>query len=197
LLGTALGMAIVFGMSEMIEPLGQDASTSDVVALGVRYGLLLTLVPAVWAGISSLAFRLARGWAVIPALTLPVYVMIACWLRQDTLRASAAALSDAVNAEIDAHGLEMAETIAMPTQGIPLAMDVPALMAHAGAGFFDEHVQRALTALEREVSFTLLASLVPGVLVSLVALSVGYRRGWAERHEADLDRLRRLEATPR
>lgn len=196
-LGTALGIAIVVGLSEMFEPLGDDADTSDVLALGVRYGLLLTLVPAVWAGLSSLALRLARGWTVVPALTLPVYVMIACWLRRDEVRASAGALSDAVNAQMDTHGLEMAETLGMPTSGLPLETDVPMRMAHAGAGFFDDHVQGALAALEHEVSFILLASVLPGVVVSLVALAVGYRRGWAVRHEADLERLRRLDAIPR
>jgi len=202
-LGVALGVAIVVFFSETGESIGEQAETSDVLTLGVRYGLLLTLVPAVWAGLSSLAFRLARGWAVIPALTLPVYVIVACWLRQDELRASAAALSAAVSHTIDAHGLAIAQQIAMPggalpiampTDGIPLAGDVPLLLAQAGDTFFEAPVRTALSLLERQVTITLVAALVPGVLVSLLALSIGYRRGFALRHEADLERLRKLDA---
>jgi hypothetical protein len=194
-LGTLLGIGIVMGMSEMMEPLGEEAASGDVLAFGVRYGLMLTTVPAVWAGLSSLAFRLARGWAVVPALTLPSYVAVACWIRQDELRASATALSHAVSAQLDAHGLETAQVIATQS-GVPTAADVPALMAHAGASFFDDHVRTALDALDHEVVITLVVSLVPGVLVSLLALSVGYRRGWRVRHEADLERLRQLEPRP-
>lgn len=193
LLGMLLGVAILVFYSEMSETLGEDAEPTDLITLGARYGLLLALVPAVWAGLSSLAFRLARGWAVIPALTLPVYVIVACWLRQDDLRTSFDALSEAVNRQIDTHGLQMAQQIAMPANGVPLAADVPMRMDQAGDLLLAGPVRTALGFLEQQVTITLIAALVPGVLVSLLALSVGFRRGWAERHEADLERLRKLE----
>ena len=192
-LGTLLGLAIVFGMSEMVEPLGDDASPTDVAVLGLRYGLYLSIVPAIWAGLSSLALRLARGWAVIPALTLPLYVMIAAWLRAGVLRSSVDALTRAVNAQLDARSAEMADQIGMPSDGMLPGVEVPMLMARAGDTFFDAPVRAALAVVEREVVFTLIAALVPGLLVSFVALAIGYRRGWEARHEADLERLRRLE----
>ncbi len=193
-LGVGLGIVVVLGLSESIEPLGAAASTDDVLWLGARYGILITIVPAIWAGLSSLAFRLARGWAVVPALTLPAYVGVACWLRQSELRASAQALSETVNAQIDLNGLSIAQQLAMPSI-TATPMDVPLLMAHAGDVFFTPPVRAAVAGLEGEVVLTLIAALVPGVLVSVLALSVGYRRGWAQRHEADLERLRRAAAS--
>lgn len=191
-LGVGLGIVLLVGLSESIEPLGEAASSDDVLWLGARYGILLTIVPAIWAGLSSLAFRLARGWAVVPALTLPAYVGVACWLRRDDLRASAVALADAVNTQVDLSSLSLAQQVAMPS--ITAApMDVPMLMAHAGDAFFAPPVRAAVSGLEGQVVLTLIAALVPGVLVSILALSVGYRRGWAVRHEADLERLRRAE----
>lgn len=191
-LGVGLGITIVFFFSQSVEPLAEAAATSDVLWLGARYGLLLTLVPAIWAGLSSLAFQLARGWAVIPALTLPIYVGIAGWLRQDDLRASALALTNAVSGQLDQDSLAITRQVALPdVTGSP--MDVPMLAAHVGDVFFTPPVRAALNGLETQLVLTVIAALVPGVLVSVIALSVGYRRGWAVRHEADLERLRRAE----
>ena len=195
-LGAALGVALVVLASETVDSIGEGAAMPDLLSLGVRYGLLMAVAPAVWAGVASLALRLARGWAVVPALTLPLYVAIACWLRADALRSAMRALSAAVDRHLDQGGVEVLRDLAPAAGGAPLPTDVPMLMAHAGDAFLDGPVRVALAALEGEVGITLIAALVPGVLVSIVALSVGYRRGWAERHEADLERLRRAASSP-
>ena len=85
-LGGVVGVACSLLLTEALGRMLADARSSEVALLGLRWGLALALAPALWAGLSSLALKLARGWALVPAFVLPAYVFAAAWLRSTELK---------------------------------------------------------------------------------------------------------------
>lgn len=177
-----LGVALVIVMSGLADPRGGRAPLDAQVALGVEVGLLLGIAPAVWAGLSSLAFTLARGWALVPALGIPACVAGALALVRGALHARADEVVHAVNERLDARGLELLTGVLAHAPRTLGPGDVLDVMAEAGEPFFDPPVRAALDALAVELESAILAGLVVGLVVSVPALVVGYRRGFARRH---------------
>lgn len=177
-----VGVALVVVTSGLGDPRGGPAPLEAQVVLGVEYGLLLGIAPAVWAGLSSLAFTLARGWALVPALGIPACVAGAIVLLRGALRARADEVVHAVNERLDARGLEMLSGVLSHAPHTTGPGDVLDVMADAGEPFFDPPVRAALDALAVELELAIVAGLTLGVLLSVPALVIGFRRGFARRH---------------
>ena len=71
------------------------------------------------------------------------------------------------------------------------------MLAEAGAAFFDPPARVALSALRDELLFAIGIGLAPATCLSVIALALGYRAGYATRHEADLARIERAGDSPR
>jgi hypothetical protein len=177
-----LGVAVVLASAGLVAPRGMPAPLEAQLWLGVEYGLALGIAPAVWAGASSLAFTLARGWALVPTLGIPACVAGALYLAQGALRARADEVVHALDERLDARGLEMLTDVFAHAPRSLGPMDVPDLMARAGEPFFDPPVRAALGALAIELETALVLGLGVGIVLSVPALVVGYRRGLAARH---------------
>lgn len=190
LLGTTLTLALVFALWSTIAPRGEPAPESDVILFAIGYGLLTWTGPALWAGLSELTWKLTRFWALVPAISIPAAVGGSIYASQAVLRSQADDLVHAVTTCLDQRGLAVLEEPFSGGTALPTPFTLPTLLAEAGEAFFDPTAQRALDAFRSELLLAIGLGLVPSVTLSLVALGIGYRSGYARRHEADLDRLR-------
>jgi hypothetical protein len=189
-LGTTLTLALVFALWGTISPGGEAAPPDEVLTFAIGYGLLTWTGPALWAGLSELAWRLARFWALVPAIAIPAFVIASLYAFQGVLRSRADDLVHAVSDCLDARSLEMLTDPFAGTSAIPGPLTVPTLLAQAGEAFFDPPARVAFDAFRGELLSALSIGLAPGVALSIAALFVGYRAGYAVRHEADLERIR-------
>ncbi len=196
LLGTVLTLALVLVLWSTIQPRGEAAPESDVLLFALGYGLLTWTGPAIWAGLSELAWKLTRFWALVPAIGIPVSVGLSLYVFQGVLRSRADDVVHAVSACLDARSLEMLSDPFAGTDAMPGPLTLPTMLAEAGQAFFDPPARHALDAFRGELLSAIVIGLVPSVAVSLLALFVGYRAGYAARHEADLERVRRAEGSP-
>jgi hypothetical protein len=195
-LGSALTLALVFVLWGTIAPHGEAAPPDDVLRFALGYGLLTWTGPAIWSGLSELAWKLTRFWALVPAISIPAFVILSLYVLRGVLRARADEVVHAVSECLDARSLEMIADPFAGTDAMPGPLTLPTLLAEAGEAFFDPPAVAALSAFRTELIFALALGLAPGVLLSLIALSIGYRKGYRMRHEADLERLRRAASSP-
>ena len=83
------------------------------------------------------------------------------------------------------------------TDAMPGPLTLPTMLAEAGVAFFDPPARVALSALRDELLFAIGIGLAPATCLSVIALALGYRAGYATRHEADLARIERVGDSPR
>lgn len=195
-LGIVLTLATVFALWGSVEPRGEAAPSDEVLAFAIGYGLLTWTGPAIWAGLSELAWKLTRFWALVPAIAIPASVGLALYAFQGVLRSRADEVVHAVSDCLDSRSLEMLDDPFAGAHAMPGPLTVPTMLAEAGEAFFDPPARIALAAFRTELLFALGVGLVPGVTLSLIALTIGYRGGYAARHEADLERIRKGETPP-
>lgn len=187
-LGTALAIAVTIVVWQATDPRGERAALGPVIAAGARWGLGAALPLALWVGSSTLVRRLARAWALVPLVSIPLAVGGSLYLCSGVLHARAEDVIVAVNGSLDARGLSTLAGLAGPPTR-PLGR-LPSVFGEAGEAFFDPPARAALDALTFEIGAAIAMGFVPALVVSMVALAIGYRRGFERRHEADLERLR-------
>ncbi|MEZ4431728.1 MAG: hypothetical protein R3F65_04900 [bacterium] len=185
-------LAMFFAHGVLTAPPNTAATgLSPVLALpvAVAYSLFVAFFPALVVGLIALAWAAAGAAVLVPLVLIPLCLALAGWLSAELLadqtRAALAALTAAAGGH---HWMVLGIGQAARIGPLVLVIALPLLVADLGLVVLDPGFLFELAVLAVELALITALALIPALLVSGVALSIGWWRGFRRRHAAALRR---------
>lgn len=185
-------LALFFGHAVLTAPpSAAGTSLSPVLALPIAlgYSLFVAFFPALVVGLIALAWAAAGAAVLVPLVLIPLCIALAGWLSADLLAdQTRTALAALVAAAGDHDWMVLGIGPAARIGPLVLIIALPLLVADLGLVVLDPGFLFELAVLAVELALIVALALIPALLVSGVALSIGWWRGFRRRHATALRR---------